>query len=101
MASRIKDALPSHLKPSSAEDGFGRHHGKTQSHMVSLHSNPPPGKQCVDSACVRIILETASRPATLNGLPAAAADGLRRMSLRASHRVASPPKPLNTISTRH
>ncbi|KAF4312720.1 UTP-glucose-1-phosphate uridylyltransferase [Botryosphaeria dothidea] len=34
MASRIKDALPSHLKPSSAEDGFARHHGKTQSHMA-------------------------------------------------------------------
>ncbi|EOD48457.1 putative utp-glucose-1-phosphate uridylyltransferase protein [Neofusicoccum parvum] len=34
MASRIKDALPSHLKPASAEDGFARHHGKTQSHMA-------------------------------------------------------------------
>lgn len=33
-------ALPSHLKPSAAEGGEGgfapRHHGKTQSHVVSL-----------------------------------------------------------------
>lgn len=31
-------AIPSHLKPSAAENGNGftpRHHGKTQSHVVS------------------------------------------------------------------
>ncbi len=35
-------ALPSHLKPSAAEGGEGgfapRHHGKTQSHVVSFSS---------------------------------------------------------------
>jgi hypothetical protein len=37
-AAAIKSALPTHLKPSSAEDGEfqKRHHGKTRSHMVSL-----------------------------------------------------------------
>lgn len=36
MASAIKSALPSHLKPSSAdEQGNERRHGKTRSHMVS------------------------------------------------------------------
>ncbi|EON68487.1 hypothetical protein W97_07697 [Coniosporium apollinis CBS 100218] len=40
MAARVKDALPSHLKPSAAgngdSDGFARkHHGKTQSHVTS------------------------------------------------------------------
>ena len=42
MASKIKDALPSHMKLSangagSQEDfqnGTGRHHGKSQSHVV-------------------------------------------------------------------
>lgn len=42
MASTLKSALPSHLKPSSALGGdaeFARkHHGKTQSHMVSAPS---------------------------------------------------------------
>lgn len=41
MASR---AIPSHLKPAAAEGGEGfssqRHHGKTQSHVVSGLSNP-------------------------------------------------------------
>jgi hypothetical protein len=45
MASAIKSALPSHLKPSAAgkDDGdasFERHHGKTRSAMVSLLLNP-------------------------------------------------------------
>ena len=41
MASKISSALPSHLKPSGASNGdadgaFARkHHGKTQSHVVS------------------------------------------------------------------
>jgi hypothetical protein len=39
MASTLKSAVPSHLKPSAALGGdaeFARkHHGKTQSHMVS------------------------------------------------------------------
>lgn len=41
MASAIKSALPSHLKPGNAsgngdEPEFaGKHHGKTRSHMVS------------------------------------------------------------------
>ena len=40
MASR---AIPSHLKPSAAEGGEGgfssqRHHGKSQSHVVSRHA---------------------------------------------------------------
>lgn len=35
MASIIKDALPARLKPSNGE-AEGRHHGKTQSHVVSL-----------------------------------------------------------------
>ena len=36
MASAIKSALPSHLKPSAADgEAGGRHHGKTRSHMVS------------------------------------------------------------------
>lgn len=42
MASAIKSAIPSHLKPSSASgngdaetDFDGKHHGKTRSHMVS------------------------------------------------------------------
>lgn len=40
MASAIKSALPSHLKPGNATDGGDngfeqRHHGKTRSHMVS------------------------------------------------------------------
>nr|CEG04959.1 unnamed protein product [Fusarium clavum] len=37
MASAIKSALPSHLKPSSAEEqgnGNERRHGKTRSHMA-------------------------------------------------------------------
>ena len=37
-------ALPSHLKPSAAEGGEGgfapRHHGKTQSHVVSYSFSP-------------------------------------------------------------
>jgi hypothetical protein len=39
MASAIKSALPSHLKPGSNDDqdsNFERHHGKTRSHMVCL-----------------------------------------------------------------
>lgn len=35
MASKIKDALPAHLKPSNGSDGGDRHHGKSQSHVVS------------------------------------------------------------------
>ena len=41
MASAIKNAIPSHLKPSAASgngdegDFAGKHHGKTRSHMVS------------------------------------------------------------------
>ena len=36
MASAIKSALPSHLKPGNGgEEGAPRHHGKTRSHMVS------------------------------------------------------------------
>jgi hypothetical protein len=45
MASALKSAIPSHLKPSAAEkhtaddkEFKGRHHGKTQSHMVSQYS---------------------------------------------------------------
>ena len=34
MASKIKDALPAHLKSNGAEGE--RHHGKSQSHVVSL-----------------------------------------------------------------
>ncbi|KAK8125340.1 UTP-glucose-1-phosphate uridylyltransferase [Apiospora kogelbergensis] len=35
MASAIKSALPSHLKPSAADgEAGGRHHGKTRSHMA-------------------------------------------------------------------
>ncbi|EME83487.1 uncharacterized protein MYCFIDRAFT_88125 [Pseudocercospora fijiensis CIRAD86] len=36
MASKIKDALPSHLKPTngSADNADGRHHGKSQSHVA-------------------------------------------------------------------
>jgi UTP--glucose-1-phosphate uridylyltransferase len=37
MASAIKSALPSHLKPGSNDDqdsNFERHHGKTRSHMA-------------------------------------------------------------------
>jgi UTP--glucose-1-phosphate uridylyltransferase len=43
MASAIKSALPSHLKPSSAEEqgnGNERRHGKTRSHMVSPLTPP-------------------------------------------------------------
>ena len=51
MASKIKDALPSPLKTSAAQngdaDGFtGRHHGKSQSHVVStirISFNASPG----------------------------------------------------------
>lgn len=35
MASKIKDALPAHMKPSNGTDGE-RHHGKSQSHVVSF-----------------------------------------------------------------
>jgi len=36
MASVIKSALPTHLKPNSGdEQGNERRHGKTRSHMVS------------------------------------------------------------------
>lgn len=39
MASTLKSALPSHLKPSGLGNGDAefakKHHGKTQSHMVS------------------------------------------------------------------
>jgi hypothetical protein len=36
MASTLKSALPSHLKPGNGDAEFARkHHGKTQSHMVS------------------------------------------------------------------
>lgn len=39
MASLVKSALPSHMKPAAKEaddNGFEkRHHGKTRSHMVS------------------------------------------------------------------
>jgi UTP--glucose-1-phosphate uridylyltransferase len=36
MASAIKSALPTHLKPNSGdEQGNERRHGKTRSHMVS------------------------------------------------------------------
>jgi UTP--glucose-1-phosphate uridylyltransferase len=46
MASNLKSALPAHLKPSGLGDAaaaakaeFARkHHGKTQSHMVSANS---------------------------------------------------------------
>lgn len=42
MAQKIKDALPSHLKPSSNGGDEGgdfarRHHGKSQSHVVSYN----------------------------------------------------------------
>lgn len=45
MASAIKSALPSHLKPSAAgkdegDASFERHHGKTRSAMVSLPLSP-------------------------------------------------------------
>jgi UTP--glucose-1-phosphate uridylyltransferase len=45
MAAALKSALPSHLKPSSLSPNgdpaeFARkHHGKTQSHMVSYSSS--------------------------------------------------------------
>lgn len=35
MASALKDALPARLKPSNGE-AEGRHHGKSQSHVVSF-----------------------------------------------------------------
>jgi hypothetical protein len=41
MSGLIKQALPAHMKPASANGGNGeeafkrKHHGKTQSHMVS------------------------------------------------------------------
>lgn len=35
MASKIKDALPAHMKPSNGAEGAERHHGKSQSHVVS------------------------------------------------------------------
>jgi hypothetical protein len=42
MASAIKSALPSHLKPGNGKDdqeaSFERRHGKTRSHMASTHS---------------------------------------------------------------
>ena len=39
MASAIKEALPSRIKDEFSDGGFARkHHGKTQSHMVSLSS---------------------------------------------------------------
>jgi UTP--glucose-1-phosphate uridylyltransferase len=44
MASAIKSALPSHLKPKEeGEANFERRHGKTRSHMVgqNLHLEPP------------------------------------------------------------
>ncbi|KAK7923959.1 UTP--glucose-1-phosphate uridylyltransferase [Apiospora marii] len=34
MASAIKSALPSHLKPGNGDEAGGRHHGKTRSHMA-------------------------------------------------------------------
>jgi hypothetical protein len=34
LGSKIKDALPSHLKPGNGAEGE-RHHGKSQSHVVS------------------------------------------------------------------
>lgn len=37
MASKIKDALPSHLRPSANGSDSERHHGKSQSHVVSEH----------------------------------------------------------------
>ena len=46
MASAIKSALPSHLKPGNGgEEGAPRHHGKTRSHMVSATCLFPPPHQ--------------------------------------------------------
>jgi len=34
-AAALKSAIPSHLKPSGDEEGARKHHGKSQSHVVS------------------------------------------------------------------
>lgn len=60
MASAIKSALPSHLKPNNGkEDGeasFERRHGKTRSHMVSRPFPPTPLLFC----CCRVRARTVA-----------------------------------------
>ncbi|KAK8082331.1 UTP-glucose-1-phosphate uridylyltransferase [Apiospora saccharicola] len=46
MASAIKSALPSHLKPGNGDEAGGRHHGKTRSHMKNKMS-----RQDTDTGC--------------------------------------------------
>ena len=47
MASKIKDALPSHLKPAAnGSEGGDRHHGKSQSHVVSHFPVSSTKREC-------------------------------------------------------
>jgi hypothetical protein len=75
MASR---AIPSHLKPSSAagkdEGGFNsqRHHGKSQSHVVSTHAPIPAALQLAAASahCLPPLSRSAAGPWSSANLPA-------------------------------
>lgn len=76
MASTIKSAIPSHLKPSSAAgngeeaDFVGKHHGKTRSHMVSTY-NTQLSMHCT--------FATRTRPQTPEPKPLSAAQHLETL----------------------
>lgn len=73
MASALKDALPARLKPSNGE-AEGRHHGKSQSHVVSF----PLIHSVVLSSRERRRRRRAAEPTTAKMKTAAAPASARR-----------------------
>lgn len=87
MASKIiKDALPSHLKPSNGSaDAAGRHHGKSQSHVVSKPSFSLSRSIGTAAAMVRAVAAAAAAAVTMDSKLLSPGRGSWRLQEHFSH----------------